>query len=56
MIFKTKYPEFKDFTYFKWVKYAVYVFLVSWFYNLQTISQSTPVKTSKNNIFFYRYM
>lgn len=40
MILETKYPEFKNLTYSKWVKYTVYSLLVSFFYNLPVFNYS----------------
>ena len=37
---ETKYPELKNLTYSKWVKYAVYSLLVSFFYNLPVMNYS----------------
>lgn len=37
---ETKYPQLKNLTYSKWVKYAVYSLLVSFFYNLPVMNYS----------------
>lgn len=50
MILETKYPEFKNLTYSKWVKYAVFLLLISFFYNLPVMNYRVTGNNEWNKV------